>query len=484
MSRPGHTNGLPAMSNGHPVPAVPSPQPLRTSTAPAVQMNNPPNANVQHIHPITMADISDEIDVTNSQIAMLRNHVQQLIRFGGAVETVLNHHGLNQIGPPINTTPSSRPYHVTSILVDGVAQSLQNLTNRVGHISSQVDHVIKRTNTIETRLGELAIFLDGLVFPALRDSARVLGPTIARDPTLEHQFAAPAARPNSSMAEVRQVVESIRVQQQGERIFTSPFVSYTDNQPSTDRLDSQPPLQSTDHNMPQSQTLPAPPTQSASSAGTTTPPQTERPTSEERPLTNGISTHPLLIADSTPSASPTKPMTTSNTESPFNPHAQDFIPAAVTPQRHSAQPSTADSSLPEIPSNEVAEAFSLAWAEAIRPLKLQTLAESQWASGRAPTALPSPAMPEDEGAQTFRQRMASRGIMLKDPREQAATPVGQGADTSAYASLGLFEKKFGGAGKEVADEETKKEKKGGLTANLDDLLKGYDVFKEKQSKRK
>ncbi|KAL8761244.1 MAG: hypothetical protein Q9184_002624 [Pyrenodesmia sp. 2 TL-2023] len=464
MSRPRHTNGLHVTANGHTVPAIASPR-LRT-TAPAVQMNNPPNANLQPIHPITMAEISEEIDLTNSQIAMLRNQVQQLTRFGGAVETVLNHHGLNQIGQPGITTPNSRPYHLTSILVDGVAQSLQNLTNRVGHISSQVDHVIKRTNTIETRLGELAIFLDGLVLPALRDSARVLGPTIAGNPTLEHQFAAPAARPNSSMAEVCQVVESIRVQQQ-------------------DRRYSQPTLQSTDHNKPQSQSPPTQPAQSASSARTTMPPQTERLTSKERPLANGISTRPLLTADLTPTASPTQPMTISKTESPFNPHAQDFIPAAVTPQGHSAQPSTADGSLPEIPSNEVAEAFSLAWAEAIRPLKLGTLAESRWASGRAPVALPSPGIPEDEAAQAFRQRMMSRGILLKDPRDQAVASPGQGADTSAYASLDLFEEKFGGEGKEEAEEGgVKEEKKGGLTANLDDLLKGYDAFKEKQSKRK
>lgn len=63
--------------------------------------------------------------------------------------------------------------------------------------------------------------------------------------------------------------------------------------------------------------------------------------------------------------------------------------------------------------------------------------------------------------------------------------MGQGAETSAYASLDLFEEKFGGEGKEQAEEEgVKEEKKGGLTANLDDLLKGYDAFKEKQSKRK
>ncbi|KAI4190806.1 MAG: hypothetical protein LQ346_004847 [Caloplaca aetnensis] len=301
---------------------------------------------------------------------------------------------------------------------------------------------------METRLRELAIFLDGLVFPALRDSARVLGPIIAGNTTLEHQFAAPAARPNNSMAEIRQVVQSIRVQQQ-------------------DRRDSQPLTQSPDQNIPESKTPLAPPAQPASTARTTVATQTEPP-----------------AAEATPTAPATESMATSHAENPFNPHAQDFVPAALPPQGHSAQPSITSDSPPEIPDNEVAEAFSLAWAEAVRPLKLQTLAESKWASGRAPVAAPSPAIPETEGAQAFRQRMASRGIVLTDPREQGAASAGRGSDSSAYASLDLFEEKFREKGNEEVVAEVKEEKKGALTANLDDLLKGYDAFKEKQSKRK
>ncbi|KAL8900216.1 MAG: hypothetical protein Q9207_005796 [Kuettlingeria erythrocarpa] len=365
-------------------------------------MATPPYASLPSMHAITMADISDEIDITNNQLALLRD---------------------------------------------------------------QVDHVIKRTSTIETQLDELATFLDGLVFPALRDSARVLAPIIAENPTFEHRFAAPAARASSSMAEIRQVVKSIRVQQQGCR-------------------DSQPFTQSPAQIIPQTRTPPAPPAQPASTARTTVATQTEQPVGETRIPINGFSTPVLSPADITPTAPATKPMATSHAENPFNPHAQDFVPAGPTPQGHSAQPSTASEPLPEIPSAEVAEAFSLAWAEAVRPLKLQTLADSKWASGHAPFAAPSPAIPEAEGAQAFRQRMASRGIVLTDPREQAAASAGRGFDISAYASLDLFEEKFRREEIEKAVAEVKEEKKGGLTANLDDLLKGYDAFKEKQSKRK
>lgn len=80
--------------------------------------------------------------------------------------------------------------------------------------------------------------------------------------------------------------------------------------------------------------------------------------------------------------------------------------------------------------------------------------------------------------------MASRGIVLTDPREQGAASAGRGSDSSAYASLDLFEEKFREKGNEEVVAEVKEEKKGALTANLDDLLKGYDAFKEKQSKRK
>ncbi len=124
-----------------------------------------------------------------------------------------------------STAPRSRPYHVTSILVDGVAQSLQDLSIRVGHVSSQVDHVISRTSAVETKLYELGVFLEKVVFPALRDSARALGPLIAESPTLERKFAAPAARLTNPMAEIRQVVDSIRVQQQGKSAFVTCSVS-------------------------------------------------------------------------------------------------------------------------------------------------------------------------------------------------------------------------------------------------------------------
>ncbi|KAI4130404.1 MAG: hypothetical protein LQ338_001742 [Usnochroma carphineum] len=216
--------------------------------------------------------------------------------------------------------------------------------------------------------------------------------------------------------------------------------------------------------------------------------------------------------------------TTTSGPAPLNPKAQPFIPfnpAATTPQPQPqpANPPSTDHPDDDIPSPDIATQFSKAFAAATRGMRFQTLEQSRFApraaaasstraaasssssstrafplasSTHPPPPPPAPAIPEDQGARAFRERMARRGIRLADPRETK----GEEVDSAAYASLDLFERMFAFEEEKVKVEETKvlveeekkevkkeKEKGGGLATKLDMSGSGYKGFLERYGRK-
>lgn len=121
-------------------------------------------------------------------------------------------------------------------------------------------------------------------------------------------------------------------------------------------------------------------------------------------------------------------------------------------------------------------------------MHLKTTEQSKFAPKPAATAAADPAISDSKRAQAFRERIEKRGIKLTDPCGEAAASAGQGVDTSAYASLDMFEKAYGEDGKagpraEVVEEKKKKKKNGGLATGMAGMLEGYETFLEKYKKR-